>query len=115
MCYFVSNEYIKIIDELGICGCGKPGKTYKEIHEIMTKAKNRNLYENNEWDVPYYDFIIYQLNNLGFLEHGTSIYSSWPTDKGNTLLKALDKMSKFGYDYNDFRRTCFINKRSQQT
>lgn len=108
------NNYIKTIDELGICGCGKPGKTYKEIHEIMTKAKNWNLYENNEWDIPYYDFIIYQLNNLGFLEHGCSIYSSWLTDEGEILLKALNKMSKFDYDYEDFNNHCLTEIKEKQ-
>lgn len=36
------------------------------------------------------DFVLYILNDKGFLEHGSSIGGSWLTDKGKLFLYLLE-------------------------
>lgn len=93
---YVGNELVKIIDELHICGCGCPEWTYKVIHDTMKDADNKEIVRNG---TGYYDFLIYQLNYMEFLEHGSTIYGSWVTEKSRLLMKTLDEMYKYGYDY----------------
>lgn len=97
--YYEPNKFVKIIDKLHICGCGRPDHTYGLIHQVM-KEISENGVETEA--TPYYDFMIYQLNHMGFLEHGTIIYGSWITKEGKELMQALEEMKKFDYDYQDF-------------
>ena len=96
---YVGNELVKVVDELHICGCGCPEQTYKVIHDAMKDAENKEIIRNG---TGYYDFLIYQLNYMGFLNHGITIYGSWVTEKGQLLMKALDEMYKYGYNYLPF-------------
>ena len=87
-----------LIHELGICGCGCPEEAYKAVHEMLVRTKDRgNIIEPDE---PHVLFMAYTLDSLEFLEHGTSIYSAWLTDKGKELLAALDIFKeKYEYDW----------------
>ena len=96
---YLRNELVETIDELHICGSPCPELTYKVIHDTMKDADNKEIARNG---TGYYDFLIYQLNYMGFLEHGSTIYGSWVTEKGRLLMKALDEMYKYGYDYLPF-------------
>lgn len=93
---YVYTEAAELIDELGICGCGSPEEAYKAVHEMLKRAETRD--EIITPDEPHVLFMAYMLDRLEFLEHGTSIYSSWLTDKGERLLVALDIFKK-KYDY----------------
>lgn len=97
--YLKNNELVDVVDELGICGCGRPNETYELIHHIM-KEISKNYVRTDQ--TAYYDFIIYQLNRMEFLEHGTSIYGSWVTKKGRKLIEALNEMEKYDYEYENF-------------
>lgn len=94
------NEYVTIIEELNICKCGCPNAVYKLIHTVLKEIKEKG--PRTDDTVGYYDFMIYQLNHMEFLDHGTSIYNSWITEKGNKLIEALDEMAKYDYEYDDF-------------
>ena len=88
-----------LIHELGICGCGCPEEAYKAVHEMFKSFKN---YDRNTIDLddPHRLFMAYTLDHLEFLEHGSSIYSAWLTDKGEELLAALDIFKeKYEYDW----------------
>lgn len=86
-----------LIHELGICGCGRPEEAYKAVHEMLKRSETYNAIEPDE---PHVLFMAYTLDNLGFLEHGSSIYSAWLTDKGKDLLAALDIFKeKYEYDW----------------
>lgn len=98
--YYTGNKFVKLIDELGICGCGDPNMVYRLIHKIM-----KNILENGvriDDEEGYYDFVIHQLNRMEFLCHGSSIYGSFVTKKGEALVQALEEMSKYDYEYEDF-------------
>ena len=89
-----------LIHELGICGCGCPEEAYEAVHEMLKSFKN---YDHNtiNLDEPHRLFMAYTLDQLEFLDHGSSIYSAWLTDKGHELLAALDIFKeKYDYDWN---------------
>lgn len=99
MIYYKGNELVDMIEELHICGCGCPDAVYKLIHNTMKEIEEIGVRTDA---TNYYDFMIYQLNHMGFLEHGSSIYSSYITEKGKELLKSLEEMKKYDYDYDIF-------------
>lgn len=99
--FFAPNEKVKLIDELNICGCGNPKMVYRLIHVVMKDILKSSSVKVGDY-VGYYDYMIYQLNEQGFLEHGSSIYGSWVTEKGEKLIEALDEMAKYDYEYEDF-------------
>lgn len=98
--YFTGNEFVKLIDELKICGCGNPEMVYRLIHVVMKEIRESGVRTDDY--VGYYAYMIYQLNEQGFLDHGSGIYGSWVTEKGEKLIKALDEMAKYNYEYQDF-------------
>ena len=98
--FFAPNEKVKLIDELNICGCGNPEMVYRLIHVVLKEILESRVRTDDE--VGYYDYMIYQLNVRGFLEHEYSIHGSWVTEKGKKLIEALDEMAKYDYEYEDF-------------
>lgn len=96
---FVPTKEYDLIHELGICGCGMPEETYKAVHDMLKHAFNPYEYiiQDCEYE-PYMLFMAYTLDNKGFMEHGSSIYAAWLTDKGKRLLIAMDEFEKYGYD-----------------
>lgn len=98
--YWTRNTFIKLVDELNICGCGCPENVYRLIHVVMKEICESRVRTDDE--IGFYDYMIYQLNEQGFLEHGSSIYGSWVTKKGEKLVEVLDEMAKYDYEYDDF-------------
>ena len=86
---------VKLVDELNICGCGDPRTVYKLIHVVMKEIRESRVKTDDK--IGYYNYMIYQLNAQGFLEHETSIFESWVTEKGKKLIEALDEMAKYDY------------------
>ena len=109
MVYLTPTPEYDIIHELGICGCAKPYAAYEEVHKMLKRVidPGRSAYPPTEWIVPeceyegYVLFMAYILNDKGFLDHGTSIYGSWLTNKGKLLLKALDEFEKYDYEWDN--------------
>ena len=98
---YYPNKNVKIIDELNICGCGNPELCYKLVHTIL-KEINSSGVNTDDKNLDYYLFVLYQLNSMGFLDHGSSVFGSWITKKGMLLFEALNEMEKSDYDYQDF-------------
>lgn len=98
--FFAPNEKVKLVDELGICGCGCPDQVYRRIHVVMKEISKKGTRTDDT--VGYYNYMIYQLNEQGFLEHVSSIFDSWITEKGKKLIEVLDEMAKYDYEYDDF-------------
>lgn len=102
-------EFVDLTCKLGICGCGNPEDSYKAVHELLLlvrktrKTTSEPIYD--KWlalmENPYALTVLYMLSDRGFLEHGTSVYSSWITSEGNKLIDALDLMAEYGYDYDE--------------
>ena len=118
--YWKGHELVEMVDELGICGCGRPHEVYKLIHIIMKAISKHGVKINQSityepWPA-YHAFVIYQLNKMEFLEHGSSIYGSWLTEKGKKLIEALNEMEKYDYEYEDFynNNLSLVEKGDQQ-
>lgn len=100
-----SDKYVKAIDSLHICGCGNPELAYKSIHEMLIRVDRfRSPIPKEEINNPNgcMLFMAYMLDNMGYIEHGTSIYVSWLTSKGEELLECLTDFEKYNYDYEPF-------------
>ena len=95
--YDVTEKY-ELLHELGICGCCIPEEAYKAVFEMLKRVKNREKIV--ESDSPYELFMAYTLDNLELLEHGSSIYGSWLTDKGEKMIEALEVFEKYEFDWN---------------
>ena len=101
-----------IYGELGICGCGCPDEVVEMIVEFLkrkieyrekimnSRESHFKIYdEEDKWLNEFkeenkgllYTFFLYMLNNKGFMEHGTSIYSSWVDEKGKKLIECFER------------------------
>ena len=100
-----SDKYVKAIDSLHICGCGNPERAYKSIHEMLIRV-DRFMEPIPKEEIDNLNgcmlFMAYMLDNMGYIEHGTSIYASWLTSKGEELLECLTDFEKYNYDYKPF-------------
>lgn len=109
----IYEEYEKLVfSDLGICGCGTPEETIEMIveylkHNIEYKNKYKiekdfdKVYkEDKEWEERFIEenkellflFMLYILDDKEFMEHGTSVYSSWVIKKGEKLISLFEKM-----------------------
>lgn len=101
MSTFIPTENQDLIHELGICGCGIPEEAYQAVLDMLKRAEDRKngklILDNNN---PHELFMAYILDHLGLLEHGSSIYGAWLTDKGKKMLEALEKFAGCEFDFN---------------
>lgn len=103
--YVEYTDLEETLNSLGICGCGNPDLAYKAVHEMLKRSSSKEestitcAMDNDDTSIPYIYFMAYMLDYLGFLEHGSSIRCSWLTEKGEKLLKALEVLEKYDYDF----------------
>lgn len=102
MAYYTGNEKVKLIDSLGICGCGTPEPVYEMVRCVLEEIFEEGVNIDRASEGPQYLYVIYMLNHQGFLEHGSSVFGSFPTEKGKKLRKALYEFSLCDYDYEYF-------------
>ena len=89
----------------GSAGTGSDGDTNRvytltttnsvDIVEVFLALSKRDGDNWMEWKPPikedkYYELILNVLDHAGLIEHGTSIYGSWLSDKGDDVLKVLN-------------------------
>ena len=102
---YESDKYVKAIDSLHICGCGNPELAYKSIHEMLIRVDRfRSPIPKEEINSPNgcMLFMAYMLDDMGYLEHDSSIYGAWLTSKGKELLECLTDFEKYDYEYEPF-------------
>jgi hypothetical protein len=98
---------LELINELAICGCGKPDEVYELIHYWLKDIRDKkfgHLYEyekDKDVDIRFRYLLLYILDGHEFIEHGTTIHCPWITDKGNDLIDVLDEFEKLDYRYNN--------------
>lgn len=88
------------LDDLGMCGCGTPRDVQKLLKDLLNNSiqtenrveKAREIIKNTDPDT-IFEFIFHILEDKGFIEHGTSVYSSWLSDKGKTFLDLLNEIN----------------------
>ena len=86
---------------LPTCGCGAPEETCELIYKVLCGFADGSHYDTLKEILPgvyaskdkkdnYAEwFLLYRLDQLGLLEHGTIIRGSWLTDKGKELVAAM--------------------------
>ena len=77
----LGNEKVKLIDSLGICGCGTPEPVYEMVRCVLEEIFEEGVNIDRANEDPQYLYVIYMLNHQGFLEHGSSVFGSFPTEK----------------------------------
>lgn len=99
-------------EKINMCGCGIPENTYEVIRKLLTirkewqdnkleykyiekrYANDLHLNMNNEDNYGMWQFMMYMLNEVGILEHGSGIGGSWLTKEGEMYLYVLNQWSK---------------------
>ena len=88
---------------IGMCGCGRPDEVkqflfdllenhrqYKDdeiTYEVMSE-KRKEIIKSVDTDI-IFEIIFHVFENAELLEHGSSVYGSWFTEKGSNFLKLL--------------------------
>lgn len=103
---------------LGCCGCGRPQYVLDDVRKGLTilddHGKSHNITEYyNKWSENlglYVDetrigyskrdegiqlFLMYTLDNCGFIEHGSSIYWAWLTPLGHMFLSFMNQYDQY--------------------
>ena len=76
-------------------------KELREVFEFENKQENNNYFSNNQDGI--IQFVLYYLDEVEVIEHGTSINGAWLTKKGEQILKILNKVE----DWDNFDISCF--------
>lgn len=103
-----------LYEKLGICGCGSPWVTANVIKDLLNILYKYETARNRDWQEAYDDkmssikslcgvviennnnydglvqFMMYMLDDKGFLEHGTGIGGAWLTNEGKMFLHVLN-------------------------
>lgn len=111
-----ANESLKffIYEKLGICGCGSPEDTLLVIRDLLDiiyeysqlefsennyeekwhklNSLSGTLLNTNKWN-GILQFILYILDDRGFLEHGGSIGGAWLSAEGIMLRNLLHSVN----------------------
>ena len=66
------------------CGCGIPAYVLRGFRDTL-RGQQEDKLADNEMQI-----YLYILNKDEYLEHGSSIFGSWLTQKGKALLTLLD-------------------------
>src|SRR5687767_5920549 len=87
------------INELGFCGCGDPElalkyigrylQAYKDTREGKITYTQRDEHFTSEGEMY---FFLYWADSKELMEHGTSVWSGWLTEKGEKLLQEINNL-----------------------
>jgi len=93
-----------LTEKLNLCGCGMPEKALLFIRDVLAHVQERFDLElpwseteiRRKAILPTYGieyFTFYMLDDLGLLEHGSSV-PGWLTDEGKAVLNLLNKFKE---------------------
>ena len=72
----------------GFCGCGDNDYEMGKFREVLLAIQERVCLREE------YQIYLYLLDKHEFTEHGSSIYGSWLTEKGEALLFLLNEWNE---------------------
>lgn len=80
---------------LGGCGCGTSDElaemAYKLLEHFGTPHEERTFQFYKDDDHLAYEAIAHWIDHKELIEHGSSVYGSWLSEKGKELLAVLKK------------------------
>ena len=77
----------------GMCGCSETSESIELVATVLEWAKSDKdkMYSDIIENIGAYYIVVGVMDNLGLIEHGTSIRFPWPTKDGERLLDAIRK------------------------
>jgi len=94
--YFTEKDFLGSLLGFG-CMCGNPDAVFDYVRDILRCVRDKD-YDKQEVlagsEGAMY-FTLYHLDELGLIEHGTSVRYSWLTDEGKELLEDLETVSNY--------------------
>jgi hypothetical protein len=94
--------YQLVYGDLGLCGCGWPAEAITTIHELLTAMawtgsgeawQKRRATTRRLLPTPAVEHLVLSmLDHAKLIDHGTSIASSWLTERGKWLLWAVEQV-----------------------
>lgn len=94
--HYDTAEDVIAVGQLNFCGCGSPEAALEHIY------KRLRAYEDCREEKITYDerdkvflsegemyFFLYWADNKGYMDHGTSVWSGWVTEKGKILMEDI--------------------------
>ena len=84
-------------EDFNFCGCGSRENTQTWMQAVLTTMKSDPWSGHEARESALQSdpeamklFVLYVLDAMGLTEHGGSVYGSWLTDYGKTVLDALE-------------------------
>ena len=106
-CHYDTEGEAMYYDQIGLCGCGSPTEVHKFLLDCM--AARADNYDNlidlkkvqkiiEERPDIVAEMVVHFLDSRDLVEHGTSVYGSWPTDRGKQVLEigVMEEENKYG-------------------
>ena len=99
-----------LYNELNLCSCGSPDTTLEVIRrylhirkewkdlsydEVQERYKTELHIDTEDYEqYGVFQFMAYEIDSLGFTDHGSSIGYCWLTERGEMFLTVLDAWSQ---------------------
>jgi hypothetical protein len=104
-CHQDIEDLITTIYNIPSCGCGNPESLLMMLYTILSEMSNSNDDKWNKtireyrskdsiFDNGLVHFVLYWLDQEQYTEHGSSVFGSWLTEKGEEFLKDLEEYNK---------------------
>lgn len=81
--------------EMVSCSCGSPEDVWETILTILNMLNSGNrkkLYDTSDYQSGLTQIALYAMENAGLVEHGGSVFGSWPTKLGEEVIELLEKL-----------------------
>ena len=98
---------------IGICGCGCPEECERDVRNLLrvysespmnprrVELLNEHFGVESVYDSSLLQFMVYVLNHVDLLDHGTGIGGSWITKLGKMCLYVLEQLDLDNLERND--------------
>lgn len=85
-------------EKLSFCGCGDPYSQLRLIKGVLNVVYNFHENKDNDFnlngiDKTMFEFIMYTLDTVEVIEHGSVITYGWLTEYGEKLRNALNELT----------------------
>lgn len=90
-----------LFEEIGMCGCGWGGDAYDLVRDLLDHFHDRDDRNVVEMigSTGAAQLVLYRLQDADLIDHGTSVTSSWMTDKGRYARHLMHKHAYRDLDY----------------
>jgi hypothetical protein len=98
--WYDSPEQYMFLDILGGCGCGLSDEIAERAFQVLNyfsmdhKDRTNSLFSDDNDEALSNEILAHWLDSKELIEHGSSIYGSWLTKKGEDLLNTLKSVKE---------------------